>query len=128
MQVVLNPYGVGSNTCHRLFINSNSSHCGNRACYLSQSSTITCVDRLLLFLAHCNNTLTSDNDNRQQHYISTAFFNIVRGAQNIYDSDSIENVSWQTVGKLTSSNSGVSDYILQICLPKPNFPCKAALS
>lgn len=64
----------------------------------------------------------------QQCCISTAFFNIVRGVQNIYDGDSIQNVGWQTVGKLTSSNSGVSDYILQICLPKPNFPCKAALS
>lgn len=28
----------------------------------------------------------------------------------------------------TSSNSGISDHIIQTCLPNPDFPCKAALS
>lgn len=56
---------------------------------------------------------------------SIASFNIVRGVQNIYDGDSVQNVGWQTAGKQTSSNHGVSDYILQICLPKTPFPLQS---
>lgn len=70
--------------------------------------------------------LTTTNDNRRRCCIPAAFFNIVRAVLNIYDGDSIQNVGWQTVGKLTSSNSGISDYILQICLPKPNFPLQSS--
>lgn len=70
--------------------------------------------------------LTTTNDNRRRCCIPAAFFNIVRAVLNIYNSDSIQNVGWQTVGKLTSSNSGISDYILQICLPKPNFPLQSS--
>lgn len=82
----------------------------------------------MYFVLYCTNILTTANENWQQCCIFIASVNIKKGTQNIYDGDSTQNVRWQTVGKLTSSSSGVSDYILQICLPKSNFPCKAALS